>query len=77
MSDQSPRMSRTTDFFERVDAALRQAVARLVDKHRRTGEPLVVSKDGKVTFVPPEEALRAREEMTPHSASDESKGNSQ
>jgi len=32
--------------------ALRQAVAKVIRKHRQTGRPLVLWQDGKVAYVP-------------------------
>ena len=35
-----------------ADEALRKAVARAVEEHRKSGEPLAVWRDGKVVRVP-------------------------
>jgi hypothetical protein len=35
-----------------ADEALRKAVAGVVEKHRKSGEPLAVWRDGKVVRVP-------------------------
>ncbi len=35
-----------------ADEALRKAVARVVEEHRKSGEPLAVCRDGKVVRVP-------------------------
>jgi hypothetical protein len=35
-----------------ADEALRKAVARVVEEHRKSGEPLAVWRDGKVVRVP-------------------------
>jgi len=40
--------------------ALKEAVAGAIEDHRRTGDPIVVWKDGKVVKVPAEQ-LSARE----------------
>ena len=39
--------------------ALREAVAQAIEDHRRTGDPLVMWRDGKVVLVPAEELLPA------------------
>jgi type IV secretory pathway protease TraF len=41
--------------------ALRDAVARVVEKHRREGRPLAVWQDGKAVLVPPGELSLVRE----------------
>lgn len=35
-----------------AEEALRKAVARVVEEHRKSGEPLAVWRDGKVVRVP-------------------------
>ena len=35
-----------------ADEALKKAVARVVEEHRKSGEPLAVWRDGKVVRVP-------------------------
>lgn len=35
--------------------ALRRAAAKVVQEHKLTGEPLVIEKDGRAQFVPPDE----------------------
>jgi hypothetical protein len=40
---------------EKAEEALRRAVARAIEEHRRMGVPIVVWKDGKVKIVPPED----------------------
>ncbi|MCX5819144.1 MAG: hypothetical protein NT047_04460 [Deltaproteobacteria bacterium] len=37
---------------EMAEEALKKAVARVVEKHRRSGEPLAVWRDGEVVHVP-------------------------
>jgi hypothetical protein len=41
--------------------ALREAVAQVVEKHRREGRPLAVWQDGKAVLVPPGEPSIVRE----------------
>jgi len=48
----SPKNDRT--FSEKVDDALRLAIAQVVAEHQASGEPLVVAKDGKVVWLKPE-----------------------
>lgn len=43
----------------KAELALKQAVARVVESHRRLGLPLVVWRDGKVVFLPPDQAQQA------------------
>lgn len=38
-----------------IDEALKRAGRRAVLEHKREGLPLVVWRDGKVTWIPPEE----------------------
>ncbi|MFH1078824.1 MAG: hypothetical protein V1766_00945 [Pseudomonadota bacterium] len=37
---------------EMAEEALKKAVARVVEEHRKSGEPLAVWRDGKVVRVP-------------------------
>jgi len=47
--------------------ALKEAVAGVIEEHRRTGDPIVVWKDGKVVEVPAEQ-LSARESHAEYAA---------
>ena len=58
---------------EMAEDALKKAVARVVEEHRKSGEPLPVWRDGKIVHVPAEqlqgyeeapgsESLQARDE---------------
>ena len=38
-----------------AEKALQEAVAEVIADHKRTGEPLIVWRDGKVAHVPPEQ----------------------
>ena len=52
------RKKLTNDDFELVAKArqaLKEAVAAAIEDHRRTGDPIVVWKDGKVVKVPAEQ----------------------
>jgi len=44
----------------KAEKALKEAVAKTIEDHRLTGDPIVVWKDGKVVKVPAEQ-LGARE----------------
>jgi len=46
---------------EKAEEALKKAVARVVEEHRKSGEPLAVWRDGKVVRVPADQ-LRGYEE---------------
>ncbi len=46
---------------ETAEIALRRAVAGVIRERRRTGEPLVIWRDGRVVMVPPDQ-LALREE---------------
>lgn len=51
----------------KAEKALKEAVAKTIDDHRRTGDPIVVWKDGKVVKVPAKQ-LSARETRTEYTA---------
>ncbi len=40
-----------------VNEAIEDAVARAVEEHRRLGNPIAISRDGQVVWIPPEEIL--------------------
>ncbi len=39
---------------EKAEEALKQAVAKAIDYHRRMGVPIVIWKDGRVQVIPPD-----------------------
>jgi hypothetical protein len=41
----------------KAERALREAVAEVIESHRRDGEPLIVWRDGKVARVFPDRSL--------------------
>jgi hypothetical protein len=45
-----------------AEEALKKAVARVVEEHRKSGEPLAVWRDGKVVRVPADQ-LKGHEEL--------------
>jgi hypothetical protein len=51
MSETKPDL-RDLPLFVRAEMALREAVAEVIEDHRRTGDPLVYWRDGKVVLVP-------------------------
>ena len=53
--DDLPPNARDLPLVVRVEMALRRAAARVIEEHRRTGDPLVYWRDGKVIFVPPDQ----------------------
>lgn len=42
---------------KKAEKALKEAVRKVVEEHRRTGEPLVIWEKGKVRLVPPTQQL--------------------
>lgn len=44
-----------------AEEALRKAVARVVEEHRKSGEPLAVWRDGKAVRVPADQLQRYEE----------------
>jgi hypothetical protein len=52
---------RAMSLTEKVVAAMRDAMAALVDDHRRRGLPLAVWRDGKAVLEVPGSALQVRE----------------
>ncbi|MEW6358628.1 MAG: hypothetical protein AB1696_20000 [Planctomycetota bacterium] len=54
-------MGKTRSLEKQALAALRDAVARVIEEHRKTGQPLAVWKDGKVVMIHPTEAMSVRE----------------
>ena len=50
-----------------AEKALQEAVAEVIADHKRTGDPLIVWRDGKVALVPPEqiEIREMNEEYSP------------
>jgi hypothetical protein len=43
---------------DRVELALREAALQAILDHKRTGDPVVIWRDGKVVHVPAEELLK-------------------
>lgn len=53
----------------RAEEALKKAVAKAIADHKRTGDPIVVWRDGKVTRIPAHE-IEIREPATEYILSD-------
>lgn len=49
---------RNMSLGEMAEEALKKAVARVVEEHRRSGEPLAVWRDGEVVHVPADQLQR-------------------
>ena len=63
MAKLPPRL-RDLPLFVRAEMALREAVAEVIEDHRRTGDPLVTWRDGKVVLVPADQVTPPR--IDPH-----------
>lgn len=50
-------------------AAMQDAVARVVEKHRREGRPLAIWQDGRVVRIRPESASLVRERPSAYKTS--------
>jgi hypothetical protein len=48
---------------EKAEMALRKAVAGVIREHRRLGEPLAISRGGKVVMVPADELVLPEEQL--------------
>jgi len=43
------------DILKRIDIGVRRGVAKALAEHKRLGQSIVVSQNGKVVTIPPEE----------------------
>jgi hypothetical protein len=68
------RDANSSTFIEKVDAALRQAIADVIEEHQRSGRPLVVSQDGKVVLLPPQKVIAMRKSRHAAAAPKRKKG---
>ena len=41
--------------FEKIDKGIRRGAARAQAEHKAEGRPIVISKNGEIVYVPPEE----------------------
>ena len=55
MSSTGHRNSLQPDGEDHITFAVREAVRQAIEDHARTGDPIVIWRDGKVVHVPPEE----------------------
>ncbi|MEY3825626.1 MAG: hypothetical protein RLZZ148_438 [Cyanobacteriota bacterium] len=44
-----------SDLHQKIDAGVHKAIAEAVERHRRLGESIAISQDGKVVILSPEE----------------------
>ena len=54
-AERKPSMDELWEDGRAIDRALREAVREALLRHKKLGESIVVWKDGKVVWVPPEE----------------------
>jgi hypothetical protein len=54
----------------RAEEAMKKAVAKTIEDHRRTGDPIVIWRDGKVVKVPPDQ-IEVREPVTEYKKREE------
>ena len=52
MSEKRKRARRTPTVVQKAGKALRIAVAKTIEEHRISGDPIVVWKDGRVAKIP-------------------------
>jgi len=52
MSMKIKRTSKSSDVMQKAEKALRVAVAKTIEDHRLSGDPIVVWKNGKVVRIP-------------------------
>lgn len=56
-------MKNHNDLTAKIDAGMKAAVAKAIEEHRRAGRSIVVSRDGKIVEIPPEEITPLAEKM--------------
>lgn len=52
MSVNRKRARRISSVVQKAGKALRIAVAKTIEEHRRSGDPIVIWKDGRVVKIP-------------------------
>lgn len=52
MSVKRRRARRISSVVQKAGKALRIAVAKTIEEHRRSGDPIVIWKDGRVVKIP-------------------------
>ncbi len=50
-------MKTYNDLTAKIDAGMKAAVAQAIEEHRLAGRSIVVSRDGKIVEIPPEEIV--------------------
>jgi len=53
-------------FAADAERALQEAVADVIEEHRRAGRPIVVARDGKPVQVDPNSVRTVREDRAPY-----------
>jgi hypothetical protein len=48
---------RATDFTRKTYLGIRRGVAKALAEHKRLGQSVVVSRDGQIVWIPPEEIM--------------------
>ncbi|MBW4465105.1 MAG: hypothetical protein KME07_06650 [Pegethrix bostrychoides GSE-TBD4-15B] len=48
-------MEQNESRHQAIEAGVKEAIARTLERHKRLGESIAVWKDGKVVILPPEE----------------------
>lgn len=60
MSMKVKRTPKNSDIMVKAEKALKIAVARTIEDHRATGDPIVVWKNGKVVKIPASRIPRSK-----------------
>lgn len=60
MRTRASRAAKGPSFIAKAEKALRIAVAKTIEDHRRSGHPIVVWKNGRVVRIPASRIPRAR-----------------
>jgi hypothetical protein len=64
------KKSKTSSLTQKAMQALSEAVAKVVQDHRRQNRPLAVWRDGKAVWIPASEAGALRENPAPYRTKD-------
>lgn len=57
MKNKRRRAKSLPPFVRKAERALREAVAEVIEARRRSGHPLVVSRDGQVVAIPADQLV--------------------
>jgi len=64
---------KSTDFYEKIDAGIKAAVAGAIEEHRRAGRSIAIWRDGKVVILTPDQIpLRPVDEVNEVAVKDNS-----